>query len=171
MTIKELAALLGVSQQSVYKRLRNHGIKLNSLKNKETGAITADGLQAIKTVFGVDLTGSKQPEQAPETSNESETEVENGVESEVERLKAEVEKLASEVERLNNQNSTLVEKVESLESERDYLRQTLQQQQQLTALTLQRVPVLPAAGETSRPGLFGWLRRKQAKGGTGNGNE
>lgn len=171
MTIKELADRLGVSSQSVYKRLKNHGVKLETLKDKATGEITAEGLQVVARVFNLDLT-SEQTQ--PETATETETRVESPVDSEVERLKKEVERLTTEVEKLNNLNSTMVEKVESLESERDYLRQTLQAQQQLQAMTLQRLPALPAAGQTSRAGgLFGWLnRRKKSKGGSENdGNE
>lgn len=171
MTIKELADRLGVSSQSVYKRLKNHGVKLETLKDKATGEITAEGLQVVARVFNLDLT-SEQTQ--PETATETETRVESPVDSEVERLKKEVERLTTEVEKLNNLNSTMVEKIESLESERDYLRQTLQAQQQLQAMTLQRLPALPAAGQTSRAGgLFGWLnRRKKSKGGSENdGNE
>ena len=168
MTIKELADRLGVSSQSVYKRLKNHGVKLETLRDKATGEITADGLQVVARIFDLDTTGEQaQPEPAAE--------VESQVDSEVERLKKEVERLTAEVEKLNSLNSTMVEKVESLESERDYLRQTLQAQQQLQAMTLQKLPSLPAAGQTSRAGggLFGWLnRRRKAKGGSEeNGNK
>ena len=171
MTIKELADRLGVSSQSVYKRLKNHGVKLEALKDKTTGEITAEGLQVVARVFNMDLT-SEQTQ--PETAAETETRVESPVDSEVERLKKEVERLTTEVEKLNNLNSTMVEKVQTLESERDYLRNALQAQQQLQAMTLQRLPALPAAGQTSRAGgLFGWLnRRKKSKGGSENdGNE
>ena len=171
MTIKELADRLGVSSQSVYKRLKNHGVKLETLKDKATGEITAEGLQVVARVFNIDLT-SEQTQ--PETATETETRVESPVDSEVERLKKEVERLTTEVEKLNNLNSTMVEKVQTLESERDYLRNALQAQQQLQAMTLQRLPALPAAGQTSRAGgLFGWLnRRKKSKGGSENdGNE
>ena len=171
MTIKELADRLGVSSQSVYKRLKNHGVKLETLKDKATGEITAEGLQVVARVFNMDLT-SEQTQ--PETATETETMVESPVDSEVERLKKEVERLTTEVEKLNNLNSTIVEKVQTLESERDYLRNALQAQQQLQAMTLQRLPALPAAGQTSRAGgLFGWLnRRKKSKGGSENdGNE
>lgn len=171
MTIKELADRLGVSSQSVYKRLKNHGVKLETLKDKATGEITAEGLQVVARVFNLDLT-SEQTQ--PETATETETRVESPVDSEVERLKKEVERLTTEVEKLNNLNSTMVEKVQTLESERDYLRNALQAQQQLQAMTLQRLPALPAAGQTSRAGgLFGWLnRRKKSKGGSENdGNE
>lgn len=171
MTIKELADRLGVSSQSVYKRLKNHGVKLETLKDKATGEITAEGLQVVARVFNMDLT-SEQTQ--PETATETETMVESPVDSEVERLKKEVERLTTEVEKLNNLNSTMVEKVQTLESERDYLRNALQAQQQLQAMTLQRLPALPAAGQTSRAGgLFGWLnRRKKSKGGSENdGNE
>lgn len=171
MTIKELADRLGVSSQSVYKRLKNHGVKLETLKDKATGEITAEGLQVVARVFNMDLT-SEQTQ--PETATETETRVESPVDSEVERLKKEVERLTTEVEKLNNINSTMVEKVQTLESERDYLRNALQAQQQLQAMTLQRLPALPAAGQTSRAGgLFGWLnRRKKSKGGSENdGNE
>ena len=171
MTIKGLADRLGVSSQSVYKRLKNHGVKLETLKDKATGEITAEGLQVVARVFNMDLT-SEQTQ--PETATETETRVESPVDSEVERLKKEVERLTTEVEKLNNLNSTMVEKVQTLESERDYLRNALQAQQQLQAMTLQRLPALPAAGQTSRAGgLFGWLnRRKKSKGGSENdGNE
>lgn len=171
MTIKELADRLGVSSQSVYKRLKNHGVKLDTLRNKATGEITADGLQVVARVFDLDLSGETPP---PETTTKPETEVEKPVKSEVEKLKIEVERLKSEVEKLTTLNSTMVEKVEMLASERDTLKQELIMANQLHFLALQRIPALPAAGETSRAGgLFGWFnRRRKSKGGSGNdGNE
>ena len=168
MTVKELAQQTGLSQQAIYKRLKSHGMRLESLKDKATGQFTAEGLQAVTELFQLDITGDKPSHTEP---LQSAAQAEKAVDSEVERLKKEVERLTTEVEKLNNQNSTMVEKVETLESERDYLRQALQQAQTLQAMTLAKLPALPA-GKTDRAGgLRGWWnRRKRQKGESDNGN-
>jgi len=168
VTIKELAEKTGLTQQAIYKRLKSNGLDLKSLKDKATGHFTAEGLQAVAQLFELDITDTTTPHTEPQ---ESAAPVENGVESEVEKLKKEVERLTTEVEKLNNLNSTMVEKVEALESERDYLRQTLQQAQTIQALTLAKLPALPAGNADRAGGLRGWWnRRKRQKGESENGN-
>ena len=52
MTIKEVAAKYGISQQAIYQRIKNNGISLKSLKDQKTGELTPDALGILENLFG-----------------------------------------------------------------------------------------------------------------------
>ena len=161
MTVKEFSALVGVSHQAIYKKLKGRGVALDSLKDKETGQLTADGealLRAIYNLKGQEERQQEAPEEprneeagaAPPADQEGETELRN-----------QVARLQGEVERLRNQVATLEEKEAALTEERDFLRISLERSQQLQALTASKIPnpapALPAS--TQAHGLRAWWRR------------
>lgn len=135
MTIKELSTRAGISVQAVYKRLKQKGVDISTLKDPETGQITPEGEKVMENLFNL-----KGPSEAAKTPNSTE----------VERLKTEVEKLTTTVESLTAQ-------VEALTNERDYLRGALDREQQLHAMTLQKVPAALPAGK--KRGLLAWFRK------------
>lgn len=136
MTIKEVAQVTGLSQQAIYKKIKSRGIKIEDLKDKETGQLSEHGEEVIRELF-IDKKDEKQ------------------VSTEVEKLRAEVEKLRNQVEFLEERNRQLTE-------ERDFLKTALSQAQQLQALTLARIPAaLPPA---EKHGIFGWFSRRRGKG-------
>lgn len=141
MTIKDVAELTGLTSQAVYKRIKNAGISLADIKDKETGQLTADGTAAVLDLFNLN---SKPPKGKVDNL------------SEVSELQTRVAELSKEVEGLKKQ-------VETVEAERDYLRTALSNAQQLQAMTLSKF-ALPAP-ETERKGVFrSWLdRRRTAK--------
>lgn len=145
MTLKEYAAEKGVSVQAVYKRLKAAGLKVESLKSKETGHLTAFGLSRLNQIFSTEFStdSTLQPE-AERFKPEVETVVEK-LKIEVERLKAQVEKAEAEAE--------------ALRSERDYLRGALENAQKLQAATLSKVPTPPPALPTGqhKQGFFARL--------------
>lgn len=141
MTLKEYAAEKGVSVQAVYKRLKAAGLKVESLKNKETGHLTAFGLNRLNQIFSTEFSTDLTPQ------------------PEAERFKPEVEKLKIEVERLKAQVEKAKAEAEALRSERDYLRGALENAQKLQAATLSKVPTPPPALPTGqhKQGFFARL--------------
>ncbi len=127
MTIKEAAAQHGVSTQAIYKRLNQQGVKLSTLKNPDTGELTADGEAVINKLFN-------QPK--PAGNNQ---------------LKDEINKLSTEVAELKAQNEALRERVRDLEADKAYL------QGQNTELLTRIPPALPAPGQTEKRGFFSRL--------------
>lgn len=52
MTIAEAAAKYGVSKQAIYQRIKSSGLRLENLRNKSTGQITAEGELMLEKLFG-----------------------------------------------------------------------------------------------------------------------
>jgi len=123
MTIKEVAQRTGLTHQAIYKRLKAHGVKLETLKDKATGQFTPEGERVIMELFTID---------APETPEKT------ADATEVEKLRNQVAELTTEVEKLRNQVATL-------EDERNYLRGALEREQQLTGMTITKIPTPPPA--------------------------
>jgi len=124
MTIKEVAQRTGLTHQAIYKRLKAHGVTLESIKDKATGQLTPEGEAVIMELFAVAADAEKPDKKADAT--------------EVEKLSTQVAELTTEVEKLRNQ-------VETLENERDFLRLTLEREQQLHGLTISKLPTPPPA--------------------------
>ena len=138
MTIKEVAQRTGLTHQAIYKRLKAHGVKLETLKDKVTGQFTPEGEAVIAELFGVEAREEAR-EATRETARETaQKPVEKTDATEVEKLRNQVAELTTEVEKLRNQVATL-------ESERDFLRVTLEREQQLHGLTIAKLPTPPAA--------------------------
>ena len=129
MTVKEVAQQTGLTNAAIYKRLKAKGIKLDTVKDKQTGQFTPDGERLIIELFRLD-----KPKSPPQKA----------VDNQVEKLTTRVAELTTEVEKLTT-------KVEMLTSERDNLRATLEREQQLHAMTLTKL--LPS-GEQSEKGRF-----------------
>ena len=137
MTIKEVAQRTGLTHQAIYKRLKAHGVKLETLKDKATGHFTPEGEAVIMELFAIDA-----PEKPAEKADPTE----------VEKLRNQVAELTTEVERLRNQVATV-------ESERDYLRGALEREQQLQAMTLTKLPpALPPSDEEKQRRRTWWDR-------------
>lgn len=144
MNVKEVASLTGLTHQAIYKRIKAHGHKLEELKDKATGQFTQEGEAVLRELFNLDAV---QPE----------------LTTEVEDLRNQVAELTTEVEKLRNQITVLETKAQALTEERDFLRVTLEHSQQLQAVTLAKVPNVPALTDESRRGLRGWWARLRGK--------
>ena len=116
MNVKEVATLTGLTHQAIYKRIKAAGYKLEELKDKATGQFTPEGEALLREMFNLD-------ELQPELTTE---------------LTTKVAELTTEVEKLRNQVATL-------ENERDFLRVTLEREQQLHGITLTKIPTPPTA--------------------------
>ena len=120
MTIRDIAQQTGLTHQAVYKRLKANGVTLDTLKDKQTGQFTPEGEAVIRDLFAL-----------ANTANATDA-------TEVARLTTQVAELTTEVEKLRNQVATL-------ENERDFLRVTLEREQQLHGITLTKIPTPPTA--------------------------
>ena len=154
MTIKQAATKAGVSHQAVYKKLKARGIRVESITEKGTGELTAEGEALMVELYPC----LKVEETINQESEESKA---ADVESEVETLRKESTRLQQEL-------SNAVERIKELTDERDFLRKQLDQRQELETLRLQLdviqasakvTPALTDGTEKPRRGLLGWLRR------------
>ena len=134
MTIREVAQLTGLSHQAIYKRIKAQGLKLDSLKDKATGQLSADGEAIIRDLFSIN-----SPADPPDNGKGT------AVHNQVEELRNQVAELTTEVEKLRNQ-------VAGLEGERNFLREALEReqknlerQQQLTGMVTTKLPTPPPA--------------------------
>lgn len=123
MTIKDVAQKSGLTHQAIYKRLKSKGIKIEAIKDKKTGHFTPEGEKMMIDLFDLSE-AAERPSEAQETPSD--------------------DGLTKEVEKLRNQ-------VDLLTGERDFLRQSLEREQQLHAMTLTKL--LPS-GEEKEKGRF-----------------
>lgn len=142
MTIKEVAEQTGLSHQAIYKRLKARSIKLDDIRDKATGQLTPDGEAVIAELFPV--TSSSTPEEKKVVDNQ------------VEELRNQVAELTTEVEKLRNQVATL-------ENERDFLRTTLEREQQLHGIALSKLPPALPPAEEERSKLRSWWDRVRGR--------
>lgn len=147
MTIKEVAQRTGLTHQAIYKRLKAHDLKLETLKDKATGQFTPEGEAVIIELF--DLSAPEKP-----TGNTDATVVE--------KLTTKVAELTTEVEKLRNQ-------VAALEGERDFLRGALEREQQLHAIVLTKLPTALPPSDEEKGRLRTWWDR--IRGGRNNADK
>lgn len=147
MTVKDVAAMEGISVQSVYKRFKANGLKVESLKDKETGHFTPEGEAAVERIFKPKFKDFK-----PDLN-------------EVERLTTEVEKLKESLNQVKEELTTttiraevLTARCQLLENERDDLRVKLDKMLILQLETVRSVPALPAGEKKWR---FPWFKKRQ----------
>lgn len=119
MTIREAAALYGVSKQAIYQRLKKTGKELDQIRDEKTQELTELGMELVNSIYG------------KKGGNEQ---------SSVNQSVKEIETLKVDNTRLQEQVNALTEKVAALTEERDFLRRSLDQSQQLQAMTLSRLP-------------------------------
>lgn len=151
MTIKDAAKKYGISVQAIYSRLKKEDIALETLKDADTGELTADAEVVFDKLF------DKDRQRKHESFNST------------------IERLQAEIKRLNEENASLVEKLKLVENENADLKQErerlltiAQQAQELHKAALDRLLPPPMEninaedlrGNTAqgkRPGLFSRL--------------
>jgi len=132
MTIKQAAEKYGISVQAIYSRLKKNDIKLETLKDADTGELTADAMAVFDKLF------DKENREKRENFNST------------------IERLQGEVNRLDKENAGLVEKIKQLENanaelkqERERLLTIAQQAQELHKAALERLLPPPADNTTA----------------------
>lgn len=148
MTVKDVAEMAGISVQSVYKRFKANGLKVESLKNKESGHFTPAGEAEVERIFNLSCKPFK-----PDST-------------EVERLKAEVEKLKESLNQVKEELNTttiraevLTARCQLLENERDSLRDKLDKTLILQLETIRTIPAALPAGE--KKWHLPWFKKRQ----------
>lgn len=155
MTVKDVAEMAGISVQSVYKRFKANGLKVESLKNKETGHFTPAGEAEVERIFNLSCKPFK-PDFKPIKPDSTE----------VERLKAEVEKLKESLNQVKEELNTttiraevLTARCQLLENERDHLRDKLEKTLLLQLETIRTIPAALPAGE--KKWHLPWFKKRQ----------
>lgn len=148
MTVRDIADMEGISVQSVYKRFKANGLKVESLKDKETGHFTPEGEAAVEKIF--------KPKVKPEIERLT-TEL-NQLTTEVERLTESLNQVKEELTTTTIRAEVLTARCQLLENERDDLRVKLDKMLILQLETVRSVPALPAGEKKWR---FPWFKKRQ----------
>jgi septal ring factor EnvC (AmiA/AmiB activator) len=162
LTVKEFAKAAGVTTAAVYKRLKVNGLDIAELKDPDTGKLTPEGIEQLQALFG----GSQ-----PELTTELTTEVDRlttelmELSTKLKALETELSDTKAELESMKAENALLREREKLLTDERDFLRKSLDQEQQLQALTLTKVPAPPALPSPDDAAGLPWYKRLFRKGG------
>lgn len=119
MTVKGFAQSIGKSSQAVYQKIKERGIPLDNLKDKDGKNLSADGLSLLASLF------NNEVKPLDETDKELESKIKN-LEEENALLKAEVSQQKAVMQMKD-------ELIDTLKSQLDYM-------QKLQAATLQRIP-------------------------------
>jgi len=162
VTVKELAQQIGISPAAVYKRIKTNGIKLDTIKDPHTGELTPEGIERLRALFG-----GIQPELTTELTTKVErltTEL-TELSTKLTALETELASTKAELDSVKAENALLREREKLLTDERDYLRKSLDQEQQLQAITLTKVPAPPALTAPEDAADLPWYKRLFRKGG------
>jgi chromosome segregation ATPase len=136
MTIKEYAAQHKISPQAVYQRVKKNKIKVETLTEKGTGELTAEGIIILDKLFDPE---NRQIKPAKDELIEA-------LEKQISELRAEV---ASKTERVKS----LEEQTASLKEDKEYFKQALEKEQQNIKEIKALLPSpTPAAEKTSDAG-------------------
>lgn len=119
MTVKEFAQSIGKSSQAVYQKIKERGILLDNLKDKDGKNLSQEGLSVLASLF------NNEPLKVDEKDKELKAKIQH-LEEENAILKAELEKSKVLLQMKD-------EMVDMLKNQLDYM-------QRLQALTLQRIP-------------------------------
>lgn len=140
MTVKQMAAELGVTPMTVYRRLKRAGIAITELRDDVTNELTPNGIAIIGSLFDATeptTEGATSTEQVAQPETKPDMSVDCAV------LQAKLDGM----EQL----------LRAVTDERDALRR---QVSELTALLREQQRLLPAGHERRGGGLFGWFRRR-----------
>ena len=94
MTIKDAAKKYDITVQAIYSRLKKEGIALETLKDADTGELSADAEAVFIKLF------DKDRQRKHENFNST------------------IQHLQAEIKRLNEENASLVEKLKLVENEK-----------------------------------------------------
>lgn len=149
MTLRAIAESLGVTPVTVYRRLKNHGVNVGSLRNAD-GEITTEGAGIIASLFDAtpdDAAVQERISTASQSVTVETSQADTAVQMEAAVLRVKLEAAEATVQRLETE-------CDRLRAERDRLLTLLEQEQ------AQRVRLLEDGGR--RRGWFAWLRRGRA---------
>ena len=149
MTMRAIAAQLGVTIPTLYRRLKAAGIDVKSLRDDKTGKVTAEGALII-----ADMLGSPEDDTAVQDIITAASQSDTG--EAVQDVTALLVRLATAEAKLEGATETvqrLDTEVRRLQAEVDRLTALLEGEQR------QRQALLTDGNQGQRRGLFGFLRR------------
>lgn len=148
MTVKDVAEMAGMSVQSVYKRFKANGLKVETLKDKESGHFTPAGEAIVKSLFNL---GDK-----PESTKADEIEA---LKNEIQRLNESLNQVKEELNTTTIRAEVLTARCQLLENERDNLRDKLDKTLILQLETIRTIPAALPAGE--KKWHLPWFKKRQ----------
>lgn len=119
MTVKEFANSYGISAQAVYQKIKDRGIEIGQLKDKDGKNLSKEGLSVLASLF------NNEPLKVDEKDKE--------LKAKIQHLEEENAILKAEVERQKAVQQMKDDMIDMLKGQLDYM-------QKLQALTLQRIP-------------------------------
>ena len=150
MTMREIAAELGVSIPTLYRRLKQEGIDIKGLRDEKTGKVTAEGASII-----ADLIGSPEDDKAVQgIINGASQSVTVDELQEVTTLRINLATAEARLEASAETVKRLDTEVRRLQAEVDRLTGLLEAE----ARTRQALLTDGGQGQRRR-GLFSWFRR------------
>lgn len=145
VSVKEFAEMVGVSQQSIYKRLKKENDPLIAYSIAK-GSKTFISSKAVLDVF-------KQEEPLLTEKESIEDKTITILTEQIETLKSIINGKDKEIESLNNQIINLTKLLEKQQELTD-------QQQKLNAIDKQNILLLEEKVEQKKKGFFSWLKPK-----------
>ncbi len=159
MTVKDIATRAGVSHQAVYQKLKKRGIRIEDLRDKETGELTGEGMAILLKLFPL-------ADETVECSTNDESSKLEGAISQDEVI----ERLGKEIDRLKSELSIKKIQLEAITDERDFLRKAVEQSQEretlrtrIEALEAGQQAMLTDGGQKYVRGIFAWFRRHKGE--------
>lgn len=159
MTVKDVAMFFSITPAAVYKAVKAHKLRISDLMDPATKQLTEEGEAQLMDMFELPAVDNQLNQVESQVDNQQtpvDQPVDNqitelttrlkAVEEENARLKTDLAAAQAEVQGLRDQ---LGQAIQSLQHERD----ALERAQQLQALTLQKLPALPAP----KTGIFSRL--------------
>lgn len=143
MTIKQYAAKIGVSPQAVYQRIKKNKIKIESLTEKGTGQLTEEGTVILDKLF--------DPENRQTKPIKDEL---------IEALEQQVTDLRVLVSTKEERIKSLESEAESLREDKAYFKQALDKAQTNLSEIKALLPGQPAAGKAPEAGRRLTLRER-----------
>lgn len=120
MTIKQYAENIGISQQAVYQRLKEQGVSISNLKDRDGKNLSPEGIKTLDSFF--------------------EKRIENTLDGKDKETGARLNHLEAENAILRAENEKLKAILEAKEETASILKSQLEYMQKLNAATLQRIP-------------------------------
>ena len=152
-SIKEFAEMLGISQQSIYKRLKKENDPLqNYTKTEDNKTLIADS--AVREVFKREVPPNIEEEKEENVSPPL-NDIVILLKEQIETLKKALEGKEEEIQRLSAQNKKLYEMLENQQ-------RMTEQQQQLSALDKKNILLLEER-VSKKKGIFGWFNKKKGE--------
>ena len=150
MTLTEMAKQLNVSAMTIYRKLKKNGVKIDELRDPDTGELTAAGVSVIASLF--DATAPQQHVTAPQQHVTGDaTRLQQVTTDDATVLQAKLDGATALIEQLTSERDDLRKQVAALTAALQREQDDRQAERRLLTGNVE---------QHKRGGLFGWLRKK-----------